>query len=147
VVTSDTLGCPSYWPEGTGAVLIRSGSSAYGGILAADGNQLLGLPSVGVYQTSDIKQPVTLALGFTYVLSFFAASQRDSVTPLGVSVGDASMTVDFPLQYESMAVYTMRFVADASSRSIIFRNNFGLGMVFVDFVTLRKGKIYIRKLV
>ena len=38
VVTSDVSGSPSYWPVGSGAVLIRSGSNAYGGILAADGN-------------------------------------------------------------------------------------------------------------
>ena len=145
-VVSDVSGCPSYWPVGSGAMLIRSGSiSGYFGILAADGNQLLGLQSNGAF----IQQGVACTAGLTYVLTFNAASRLDGIAALTISIGAASLTVSQPLQSMiSMATYSMRFLADSSSNNLKFTNACGsycYNMVFLDSVTLQVGKLIVFK--
>ena len=144
-VVSDVSGCPSYWPVGSGAMLIRSGSNGYGGILAADGNQLLGLQSNGAF----IQQGVAFTAGLTYVLTFNAASRLDGIAALTISIGAASLTVSQPLQSMiSMATYSMRFLADSSSNNLKFTNACGsycYNMVFLDSVTLQVGKLIVFK--
>ena len=137
---ADASGCPSYWPGGVNVVLILSVSDSQGEIIAADGNQLLGLQSNGAF----IQQGVAFTAGLTYVLTFSAASRYDGIAALTVSIGVVnSMTVWQPLQSTSMATYSMRFVADASSNGITFTNTCGsycYNMVFLDSVSLQLGK-------
>jgi len=128
-VTSDTIGCPSFWSEGVKAMIIRTGSNKYGGIIAADGNQLVALTGFGAF----IKQSVAFTSGITYLLTFSAASGDTGEASLTVTVGDAELVVE-PLT--SMATYSMWFVADAISKAITISSSW----VFLDSLTVQQSE-------
>ena len=131
IILADSPGCPSYWPNGHNVILIKSQSDNYGGVVAADGNQLLVL-SNGAY----IKQSVTFTPGLTYLLTFSAIADTEGI--MTVSVGHASLVVEHPLQSTTMATYSMRFVVDTATDEVIFTCD--SGAIFLDFVTLQECK-------
>ena len=124
-----------------GSVLvIRSGSSACGGIHSSEGNQLVG---IGGSSGASIQQAVRLISGTTYALTFSAAtSSAFGSSALIVSLGGASLVVDKPLQSVAMATYSMRFMADAFFKVLSFSNDCGFSctaFVFLDSISLQKG--------
>ena len=130
---------PRNWTGQGNVWVIRSGSSAFGGIHSSEGNQLAGLGSRG----ASIQQAVQLISGTTYALTFSAATSSEfGSASLTVSVGDAVLVVDKPLQSVTMATYLMRFVADATSKTTNFSAACGYGCVitvFLDSISLQKG--------
>ena len=129
-VTTDAFGTPSYWSGDKFSYLsvIISGSNDWGGILAADGNQLL------AFGGGELKQSLEFKPGLTYVLAFFAASW-DKSGSLTATVGENSMLVQSPLLSTTMANYSMWFVADSFSKSVIIT---GYRSV-LDYVTVNQG--------
>ena len=148
MVTSDTLGCPSYWPEGTGAVLIRSGSSAYGGILAADGNQLLGLMQPFVYSEprSYITQFLIFSLGAIYNLAFYAASGGNGPASIVAYIGPTVVLTIAAPPRRVMKYYSVSFLANASSQSITIKHNCGFycsEIAYIDSVIITQGLFFL----
>ena len=140
VVTSDVSGCPSYWPVGSGAVLIRSGSNGYGGILAADGNQLLVLPN-----GATIQQFIAFSPGALYTLSFYAACGSSGSASIGVYIGDRGVLTISAAPTMAMTYYSVSFVADVSSQTLSFGSNCGSycrNVAFIDLVSVTQGRFY-----
>ena len=140
IILADSPGCPSYWSGGYNVIVIKSQSDNYGGVVAADGNQLLVL-SNGAY----ITQSVTFTPGLTYLLTFSAASSYfDDAASLAVDVGSATMVMDAPLRSYMMATYFMRFVPDSTSEAVTFSYacaRFSCTKAFyIDSVFLQKGE-------
>ena len=138
VVTSDVSGCPSYWPVGSGAVLIRSGSNGYGGILAADGNQLLVLPN-----GATIQQFIAFSPGALYTLSFYAACGKRGSASIGAYLGTTILLTIPAAPSMVMTYYSVTFVADSSNQILKITNNCGSYcqyFAFVDFVNVIQGK-------
>ena len=118
-MTSDVSGCPPYWSGGSGAVLICSGSNGHGGILAVDGNQLLGLQSNG----ASVLQSLLLGPGALYTLSFYAAAGARGSASIVVYIGPTVVLTTAAPPIMTMTYYSVRLIADASSQSVSFTIN------------------------
>jgi len=122
-------------------VLIRSGSSAYGGILAADGNQLLGL-QLPRFSLGTILQKITFSSGALYTLSFYAASDTGGPATFVVYVGPIAVLTLVSPPTMVMTFYSVSFIADASSQSISFESKCGASggcVAFIDMVMITQG--------
>ena len=137
-MASDALRCPSNWPGGSGAALIRSGSSTYGGILAADGNQLLGIHA---NYRSPISQRVVFSSGAMYNLTFYAASDTSGPVSVVAYVGPIAVLTLVSPPTMVMTFYSVSFIADASSQSISFESTCASGgcVAFIDMVMITQG--------
>ena len=121
-------------------MLIRSGSSAYGGILAADGNQLLGL-QLPRFSLGTILQKITFSSGALYTLSFYAASDTNGPATFVVYVGPIAVLTLVSPPTMVMTFYSVSFIADASSQSISFESTCASGgcVAFIDMVMITQG--------
>ena len=137
IILADSPGCPSYWLEGNNAILVKSQSDNYGGVVAADGNQMLVL-------FGSIMQPVLFTPGLTYLLTISAATcviapgcyyGIDDRYSLVVSVGSARLVVDQPIRYTTMATYSLRFVANNFSQYITIQGY----SVLLDSLSVQRG--------
>jgi len=119
-------------------VLIRSGSSAYGGILAADGNQLLGLR----FSLGTILQNIAFSAGAMYNLSFYAASDTGGAASVVAYVGPIAVLTLVAPPVMVMTFYSVSFIADASSQSISFESKCGASgscVAFIDMIMITQG--------